>query len=71
MSPPESIVPVTDRQLSLFDVHPLELARQLTIMESMWYQQIRPTEFLARSRDGSIHNSDNIGRIIQVTNRVR
>ncbi|KAH0832187.1 ras guanine nucleotide exchange factor domain-containing protein [Lanmaoa asiatica] len=38
VSPPESIVLVTDGQLNLLDIDPLELARQLTILESQVIQ---------------------------------
>lgn len=52
------------------DVDPLELARQLTILESQLYQKIRPMECLLRSREQKTDHNDNIARVIQTSNRV-
>lgn len=69
-SPPTSIMPKPNRKLKLGDVDPLELARQLTIMESYLYQKIRPVECLQRSREQKTDHNDNIARVIQTSNRV-
>lgn len=49
LSPPAPLLPrVSGRPLRLTDIAPLELARQLTILESTLYQRIRPTECLQK-----------------------
>ncbi|KAH7885094.1 ras guanine nucleotide exchange factor domain-containing protein [Phlebopus sp. FC_14] len=70
VSPPTSIVPKTNKRVKLLDVDPLELARQLTIMESHLYQKIRPMECLQRSREQKTDHNDNIARVIQTSNRI-
>ncbi|KAH7926456.1 ras GEF [Leucogyrophana mollusca] len=69
-SPPTSIVPKTNKKLKLLDIDPLELSRQLTIMESHLYQKIRPMECLQRSREQKTDHNDNIARVIQTSNRI-
>jgi son of sevenless-like protein len=70
VSPPTSIVPKTGKRVKLLDVDALELARQLTIMESHLYQRIRPMECLSRSREQKTDHNDNIARVIQTSNRI-
>jgi son of sevenless-like protein len=63
-------MPKNSKKLKLLDIDPLELARQLTILESNLYQKVRPLECLMRSRrSGEFH--DNITTIIQLCNKVR
>jgi len=69
-TPPPPIMPKTSKKLKLLDVDPLELARQLTIMESQLYQKIRPMECLQRSREQKGEHNDNIAAVIQTSNRV-
>ncbi|KAG1765912.1 ras guanine nucleotide exchange factor domain-containing protein [Suillus occidentalis] len=69
-SPPTSILPKPNKKLKLLDIDPLELARQLTIMESHLYQKIRPVECLQRSREQKTDHNDNIARVIQTSNRI-
>jgi son of sevenless len=69
-SPPPPIIPKTNKKLKLLDIDPLELARQLTIMESQLYQKIRPIECLQRSREQKGEHNDNIAAVIQTSNRV-
>ena len=70
-APPPPIVPKTNKKLKLLDVEPLELARQLTIMESQLYQRIRPMECLQRAREQrNDNNIDNITVVIQTSNKV-
>ncbi|KAG0700439.1 ras guanine nucleotide exchange factor domain-containing protein [Suillus ampliporus] len=69
-SPPASILPKPNKKLKLLDIDPLELARQLTIMESHLYQKIRPVECLQRSREQKTDHNDNIARVIQTSNRI-
>jgi len=68
--PPPPIVPKSNKQLKLIDIEPLELARQLTILESQLYQKIKPMECLQRSREQRTENVDNIATVIQTSNRV-
>ncbi|OXG72976.1 cell division control protein 25 [Cryptococcus neoformans var. grubii Br795] len=49
LSPPAPLLPrVSGRPLRLTDIAPLELARQLTILEFTLYQRIKPTECLQK-----------------------
>lgn len=70
VSPPTSIMPKVNKRLKLLDVEPLELARQLTILESHLYQKIRPMECLQRAREQKTEHHDNIARVIQTSNRI-
>ena len=63
-------MPKINKRLKLLDIDPLELARQLTIVESQLYQKIRPMECLLRSREQKTDHNDNITRVIQTSNRV-
>jgi son of sevenless len=71
INPPVPIQPKTSKQLKLLDIDPLELARQLTIMESRLYQSIKPMECLQRSRESKSDYKDNITNVTQNFNRVR
>ena len=64
------MIPKSSKQLKLLDIEPLELARQLTLMESQLYQKIKPMECLQRSREQRTENVDNITTVIQTSNRV-
>ncbi|KAF8967114.1 ras guanine nucleotide exchange factor domain-containing protein [Flammula alnicola] len=66
-TPPPPIVP---KKLKLLDIDALELARQLTIMESQLYQKIKPMECLQRAREQKTENVDNITTVIQTSNRI-
>ncbi|KAJ7645538.1 ras guanine nucleotide exchange factor domain-containing protein [Mycena polygramma] len=68
--PPAPIVPKSNKKLKLLDIEPLELARQLTIMESQLYQRIRPMECLQRAREQRTENIDNITVVIQTSNKI-
>lgn len=68
---PTPIIPKGGKRLKLLDIDPLELARQLTIMESRMYQRIKPIEALKRAREQKMDIVDNIGVVIQTSNRVR
>ncbi|KAG6868223.1 hypothetical protein C0993_005999 [Termitomyces sp. T159_Od127] len=69
-TPPPPIYPKTTKKLKLADIEPLELARQLTIMESNLYQKIKPMECLQRAREQKMENMDNIATVIQMSNRI-
>ncbi|KAJ7164624.1 ras guanine nucleotide exchange factor domain-containing protein [Mycena crocata] len=68
--PPPPLVPKSNKKLKLLDIEPLELARQLTIMESQLYQRIRPMECLQRAREQRTENIDNITVVIQTSNKM-
>nr|XP_018261262.1 uncharacterized protein I303_05698 [Kwoniella dejecticola CBS 10117]OBR83420.1 hypothetical protein I303_05698 [Kwoniella dejecticola CBS 10117] len=74
LSPPAPLLPrVTGRQLRLTDVSPLEIARQLTIVEFIHFQRIKPSECLNRAwadeTTGSI-NAPNVRNVILTANRM-
>ncbi|KAI0345715.1 ras GEF [Trametopsis cervina] len=71
IAPPPPILPKTSKKLKLLDIDPMELARQLTLMEAVLYKKIRPIECLQRSREQRVgKNTDNIASIIQLSNRI-
>ncbi|KAM5535086.1 hypothetical protein V8D89_011314 [Ganoderma adspersum] len=71
LAPPAPIMPKTSKKLKLLDIDPLELARQLTLMEAALYKKIRPMECLQRSREAKPgKTADNITTIIQLSNRI-
>lgn len=56
--------------MKLLDFDPLEVARQLTMIECQLYMKIRPSECLMRSREHKSENHDSIASIIVTTNKV-
>jgi len=68
--PPAPIAPKSSKKIKLLDIDSLELARQLTIIESQLYQKIRPMECLQRSREQKTDHNDNIAAVIQTSNRI-
>lgn len=69
-NPPPAIYPKNSKKMKLLDIDPLELARQMTIMESKLFCTIRASECLQRSQDSSSNRSDNIRGIILTSNKV-
>ncbi|ETW81850.1 hypothetical protein HETIRDRAFT_475375 [Heterobasidion irregulare TC 32-1] len=68
---PTPIIPKLSKKQKLLDFDPLEVARQLTIIESYLYQKIKPSECLVRSREQKPgENNDNIATIIETTNKI-
>jgi len=63
-------MPKPKKKLQLLDIDPLELARQLTIVESRFYQKIRPEECLQVTRERKTDHDDNIARVTQTSNQV-
>lgn len=58
-------------RLKLLDIDPLELGRQLTIIEFALYKKIKAIECLQRSREQKVgENKDHITDVIQLTNKV-
>jgi len=71
--PPPSIIPkgMNKNKMKLLEIDPLELARQLTLMESTLYKRIRPFECLQRARESKVgENKDHITDVIQLTNKI-
>ncbi|KAI0632185.1 ras GEF [Trametes polyzona] len=70
ITPPAPILPKS-KKIKLLDIEPLELARQLTLMEAALYKKIRPMECLQRSREAKPgKTADNITTIIQLSNKI-
>ncbi|KAJ7935414.1 ras guanine nucleotide exchange factor domain-containing protein [Mycena leptocephala] len=69
-APPSPLVPKSSKTLKLLDIEPLELARQLTIMESQLYQRITPMDCLWQARKQTTENIDNITVVIQTNNKI-
>ncbi|TDL15510.1 ras GEF [Rickenella mellea] len=71
---PQSIQPKvsSSRKLKFLDVDALEMARQLTILESRVYNKIRAVECLQRARESNKvgEHHDHIADVIQVTNKI-
>lgn len=70
--PPPSILPKKGGgKLKLLDIDALELARQLTILESELFFKIKQSECIARSKGSTPAGPDNIKSVITITNKVR
>jgi son of sevenless len=58
-------------RMKILEIDPLELARQLTIMEFGLYKKIKAIECLQRSREQKVgEHKDHITDVIQMTNKV-
>lgn len=70
--PPAPILPkANNKPIKLLDIDALELARQLTIMDSKLFAKIRPMECLNRGRDiRPSDTDDNISALIEASNKV-
>ncbi|KIY72491.1 ras GEF [Cylindrobasidium torrendii FP15055 ss-10] len=68
---PQPITPKLNKgRLKMLEIEPLEMARQLTIMESNLFQRIRPIECLQRAREGKAESQDNITLCIHASNKI-
>ncbi|KAG8784158.1 hypothetical protein FRC15_003915 [Serendipita sp. 397] len=67
--PPPSILPRKAGKIKLLDIDPLELARQLTIMESELFFKIKQSECIARSKESIPSGPDNIKSVITLANK--
>ncbi|ORX38721.1 hypothetical protein BD324DRAFT_650066 [Kockovaella imperatae] len=72
LSPPAPLIPrvPAGREMNVLDVAPLELARQLTILESGFFQRVQPAECLNKSwngPDGDKH-APNVRGVIKTAN---
>lgn len=71
IAPPAPLIP-RNKKIKLLDIDPIEIARQLTLMEFSMYKKIRPMECLLRSRESKPgKHKDSFSEIIQLSNRVR
>lgn len=72
MSPPAPLLPrVSGKQLQLTDISPLELARQLTIIEFNNFQKIRPAECLHKVwTDEDEGRAKNVRLVIHTANKL-
>ncbi|KAK7048162.1 ras guanine nucleotide exchange factor domain-containing protein [Favolaschia claudopus] len=66
--PPPPLVPRLTRNVELFDIDPLELARQFTIVDSHLFQKIRPVDCLHLIWD-ELGQSNNIDDLIQTVTK--
>lgn len=70
-APPEPILPKNKRMFRLLDLEPLEMARQLTIMDFKLYSAIRPIECLDKAWSNEDSNvAVNIRSSIEYCNQV-
>ncbi|KAI0731989.1 ras GEF [Fomitopsis betulina] len=70
IAPPAPLIPRT-KKIKLLDIDPIEIARQLTLMEYSMYKKIRPMECLLRSRESKPgKHKDSFSEIIQLSNRI-
>ncbi|KAF9166172.1 hypothetical protein BGX20_000306, partial [Mortierella sp. AD010] len=69
---PQPIIPRNLKKIKFMDLDPLELARQLTIMEASYYNKIKPIECLAKawiSEDPELAaKAVNIKKMIETSN---
>ncbi|KAH9814181.1 ras guanine nucleotide exchange factor domain-containing protein [Melampsora americana] len=68
--PPLVILPRNKFQLDLLEIDPLELARQLTLLESNLFRQIAVPECLARVWENKELDSSNLTKLINMNNSV-
>jgi son of sevenless-like protein len=64
------IFPKISKPLKLLDIRPSELARQLTIIESQMYQDIKMTDLFLRLQMADVEHEDSIAAITQFSKRV-
>ncbi|EGF99895.1 uncharacterized protein MELLADRAFT_75860 [Melampsora larici-populina 98AG31] len=68
--PPIVIIPRNKRYLEVIDIDPLELARQLTLLESNLFRQIAVPECLAKVWQNKEVDMSNLTRLIDMNNSV-
>ncbi|KAJ7688223.1 ras guanine nucleotide exchange factor domain-containing protein [Mycena olivaceomarginata] len=69
VTPP--LVLQSSKELKPLDIDPVELARQLTIMESQLYCRIRPLEWLQQAHGKATENGPRITYFIQNINKIQ
>ncbi|KIM23625.1 hypothetical protein M408DRAFT_252373 [Serendipita vermifera MAFF 305830] len=68
--PPPSILPRKWGKFKLLDVDPLEMARQLTIMESELFVKVQQNECITRSKESVSSDPDSIKSILTVASKL-
>ncbi|KAI8328904.1 ras guanine nucleotide exchange factor domain-containing protein [Chlamydoabsidia padenii] len=69
-APPLPILPRNRKKIRLLDIDPLEIARQMTIMDFKLYNSIRPVECLNKAWSKEAHVATNIKASIEYCNQV-
>jgi len=70
--PPPSILPRKSGKITkLLEIDALELARQLTILESELFFKIKQSDCIARSKESMPTGPDTIKSVINLANKVR
>lgn len=69
---PPPVLPKSLRKIKFLDIDPVEMARQLTLLESKLYNNIKPTECLGKawSKTGSDTHAKGIKDTINTSNRI-
>ncbi|KAG2189367.1 hypothetical protein INT44_004509 [Umbelopsis vinacea] len=69
---PQSILPKNMKRVRLLDIDPLEIARQLTVMDSRLYIKIKPVECLDKNwgREDSENVATNVKASIEYSNQI-
>ena len=70
ITPPTPVLPRSLKRLKLSEVDPLELARQLTLVESRLYNSIKPSECLGKAWSDKDNLAPNIRAMIHLTNQI-
>lgn len=69
---PDPILPKKPEAVASFlDVHPIEMVRQLTLIESKLFGDIVPTELLAQAWNKKPENAPHVVSLINRFNKVR
>lgn len=70
---PLPIIPKNLKKIRFLDLDPLEVARQLTIMEARDFNKIQPNEFLSKAWSVKNGNSvaENVQAMVRMSNNVR
>ncbi|KAJ3186009.1 hypothetical protein HDU85_000923 [Gaertneriomyces sp. JEL0708] len=69
-APPAPIMPKNIKRMTLMDIDPLEMARQLTIMESKVFCQIKPMELINQTWTTKPHLAPNVGALTKSGNDI-
>ncbi|KAI9004684.1 hypothetical protein BC832DRAFT_615060 [Gaertneriomyces semiglobifer] len=69
-APPAPIMPKNIKRMTLMDIDPLEMARQITIMESKLFCQIKPMELINQTWTTKPHLAPNVGALTKSGNDI-
>ncbi|KAI8841743.1 ras guanine nucleotide exchange factor domain-containing protein [Chytridium lagenaria] len=71
VDPPPAIIPrVPVSRLTLEDIDPLEIVRQLTIAQSRIFNVIHPTELIDKTWSKNVAKAPNVRMLTEVSNRI-